>query len=155
MSKQVPKRSNIFLMELILTILFFALAAAVCMQFFAGAKALSDKTQATNKGLIVAKNIESIFTGADDPLGAINAAYPAAVVSDSSVTLTYDRDFNETAAENAVYTITAAWQPRADNPQLWEGTVEISGKDLAISLPLSRYQTQVAAAPQAAPEGSP
>ena len=59
MKRTLPKRSNLFLMEMIIAILFFALASAVCMQFFAKSKILSMETSAKNHAMIVAKSAAS------------------------------------------------------------------------------------------------
>ena len=52
MKRRIQRRSNIFLMEIIISILFFSIASAVCIQLFAKAKLQSDNTAALNLSLI-------------------------------------------------------------------------------------------------------
>lgn len=141
MSRRVAKRSNVFLMELILTILFFSLAAAICMQFFAGAKSLSDKTYATNKAVMIAKNVENVFTSSEDPQNELLAAYqPASLLLDgqSGIIVHYDDSFIPTSAAKGVYTMEIQWSSQSDNPNMIKGSIRFTGKDLEYELPISK-----------------
>ena len=61
MRKAPAKRSNLFLLVLILAIFFFALAGAVCLQLFVQARTLSQQTHARNQALVCAQNISALF----------------------------------------------------------------------------------------------
>ena len=51
MRKSPPKRSNLFLLELILAIFFFALASAVCIRLFVQARTLTLESHKQNQAL--------------------------------------------------------------------------------------------------------
>lgn len=56
-------KSSLFLMELIIAILFFALASAVCIQLFAKAHLLGQTTMEENHSLLMTQNMSEIFLG--------------------------------------------------------------------------------------------
>lgn len=54
-------KSALFLMELIIVILFFALTSAVCMQVFVKAHQLAGDTQDLNRAILFANNASEVF----------------------------------------------------------------------------------------------
>lgn len=108
-------KSGSFLMELILSILFFSVASAVCIQLFAKAHLLDQKTGYQNQAVIWAENLASLWQAENgdlslvrDTLCADYAATPGSVVlSDSgSLLLVYlDKDGMPTpdAEQSAAY----------------------------------------------------
>ena len=58
--------SSLFLMELILAILFFSVASAVCVQLFARAHTASEQSAALNRAVLAAESAAESFKGADD-----------------------------------------------------------------------------------------
>lgn len=108
-------KSGSFLMELILSILFFSVASAVCIQLFAKAHLLDQKTGYQNQAMIWAENLASLWQAENgdlslvrDTLCADYAAAPGSVVlSDSgSLLLVYlDKDGMPTpdAEQSAAY----------------------------------------------------
>lgn len=56
-------KSSLFLMELIIAILFFALASAVCLQLFTKAHLLGASTINQNNGLLWCQNIAELYLG--------------------------------------------------------------------------------------------
>ena len=58
--------SSLFLMELILAILFFSVASAVCVQLFARAHTASEQSAALNRAVLAAESAAEAFKGAAD-----------------------------------------------------------------------------------------
>lgn len=54
-------KTSLFLMELIIALLFFALASAVCIQVFVKAKNINDDTVELTNAAIVASNIAETY----------------------------------------------------------------------------------------------
>ena len=54
-------KAKLFLIELIIIILFFSLAAAVCMQIFASAHTLSQKSEDLTEGIMIAQQVAEEF----------------------------------------------------------------------------------------------
>ncbi len=64
MQTKNSSKSGIFLMELILSILFFSIAAAVCVKLFVTSHQLSDQSVKLNHAVAMAESIaEAFFMG--------------------------------------------------------------------------------------------
>lgn len=90
------RKTGLFLMELIIAILFFSLAAAICIQLFVKSHMISERSIALNHSILLAQNTAEIFYATNgDPekmaslLGNGESSGTAAVTSsDSATTLT-------------------------------------------------------------------
>lgn len=90
MRRTPAKRSSLFLLELMLAILFFSLASAVCVQIFVKAHTISRQTQELNMALEKVSGYTELFL-AD------------ALTEDTNVY--YNSDWKECNEKNAVYQI--------------------------------------------------
>lgn len=90
------RKTGLFLMELIIAILFFSLAAAICIQLFVKSHMISERSIALNHSILLAQNTAEIFYATNgDPekmaslLGCGKSSDTAAVAdSDNASTLT-------------------------------------------------------------------
>ena len=73
---QTDHKSSLFLMELIFTILFFALASAVCMQLFARAHTLQMDTEDLNQSILLAQSAAESFESTGGDLNAFAEIFP-------------------------------------------------------------------------------
>ncbi len=64
-------KSSLFLIELIISILFFSLASAACIQLFTKAHLLDKKTQETNQIVIWTQNLAELWYATDGELASI------------------------------------------------------------------------------------
>ncbi len=97
-------RTSLFLMEMIVTVLFFSLASAVCVQCFVNAHVIGRETQELNHAVAAATGFAEVMRGTDGDIDSIIAVYPEAVKGDDSYfTVFYDADFLPCDAENAKY----------------------------------------------------
>ena len=69
MQTKNSSKSGIFLMELILSILFFSIAAAVCVKLFVTAHRLSDQSVNLNHAVAMAESIAEAFYGCNGNQG--------------------------------------------------------------------------------------
>lgn len=90
MERTPAKRSSLFLLELMIAILFFCLASAVCVQIFVKAHTTSRETQELNTALEKVSGYTELFL-AD------------ALTEDTEVF--YDTDWQECSKEEASYEI--------------------------------------------------
>lgn len=99
-------KSSLFLMELIIVILFFSLASAVCIQLFVKAHTLDDDTvSVTHLGIAVQDAAECFYGvsgdleayrqiyGKDDLFQSVGCALPV-LQSEGHVMLAYDQDMD-------------------------------------------------------------
>lgn len=98
-------RSSLFLMEMILAILFFSLASAVCIQLFAKSHTLGKLTINQNHALIQTQNLAEGFLAAEGDLEKISSLFPLSDfdANDNSITLYFDDNWSPVEVGNAVY----------------------------------------------------
>ncbi len=85
-------KSALFLMELIIVILFFALTSAVCMQVFVKAHLIAEDTGSMNQAILAANNAAECFFEFSDDTKMVES-----VMSESfhSTDYTYNLSFTE------------------------------------------------------------
>ena len=80
--KNRPRASSLFLMELIIAILFFSIASAVCVQFFVKSHLLSRDADALNHAVNECSSVAEALSTADSissGLSLLSQLYPNAV----------------------------------------------------------------------------
>ncbi len=104
MNKHPRSKTSLFLMELIITILFFSIASAVCVQFFVKAHTIGEKTRELNYAVAAAQGFAEVMRGTDGSMSSILAIYPDAVQGNETFfEVFYDEDFQPCEPEKAVY----------------------------------------------------
>lgn len=63
MKNRASSRTGLFLMELILAVLFFALAGSVCIQLFVKSHAISERSVELNNSVLWTQNVSEAFYG--------------------------------------------------------------------------------------------
>ena len=97
-------RSSLFLMEMIVTILFFSLAATVCVKCFVSAHMMGKETYELNHAIAIATGYAEVMRGTAGDIDSIMEVFPYAIKGDDSyIMLFYDEEFNPCEAERAVY----------------------------------------------------
>ena len=89
-------RTSLVLMELIITILFFSIASAVCVQLFVKSHLISKETNELNNAVNISQSISEVMNGTNGSLSSIQNFYPTAVGDDDYFVIYYDENFNET-----------------------------------------------------------
>ncbi len=97
-------KSNLFLLELIISILFFSIASAACIQLFVKAHLLDDKTKEQNFAVTWSQNLAELWQFS---AGDINIVYKqlsgdyditdgSVILSDNSqsLKLSFDKEFS-------------------------------------------------------------
>ena len=104
MNKNLPKsKTALFLMELIIVILFFSLASAVCMQLFAQSHLISKETRELNHAVSIATSYAEVMRGTDGSMESILEAFPEAVAQDNYFEVFYDAHFQVCDPDAAAY----------------------------------------------------
>ena len=78
MRHRLQRRSNLFLMEIILAILFFSIASAVCIRLFARAHVQSEETAALNHAVLIASGAAEALETWDGTPESMEALFPEA-----------------------------------------------------------------------------
>lgn len=97
-------RTSLVLMELIIIIMFFSLASAVCVQLFVMSHLITKETKALNNAINITQSISEVMNGTDGSINSIKEYYPSASGDSDYFVIYYDKDFNETEdINNAEY----------------------------------------------------
>jgi hypothetical protein len=100
--RSVSSRTALFLMELTLVILFFALSAAVGMQVFAAAKSSADGSRDLSAAVLAAESAAECWKASGGDLGAC-AELMGAEARDGVLTQSFGGDWQRSGEE---YTLT-------------------------------------------------
>lgn len=115
--KNRPRSSSLFLMELILAILFFSIASAVCVQFFVRSHLLSRDSNALNHAANECSSVAEVLDTAEtvaDCISLLNRLYPDGTYpndsldsesSEAGIMIYYDKNFLPCEAESSMYTL--------------------------------------------------
>lgn len=114
--KNRAKSSSLFLLELILAILFFSIASAVCVQIFVKSHLWNVQAQALNLAVSECSGVAEIICSGNDTeqlFSQIQQLYPEAVIEDttSTVSLYYDHDMQACDTEAGLYCMTIRLTP--------------------------------------------
>ncbi|MCR5735891.1 MAG: hypothetical protein K6G22_14920 [Lachnospiraceae bacterium] len=105
--KRRTSGTSLFLMELIISIMFFSVACAVCVQSFVTSKILDDRTRELNASVNIAQGLCDAMRGTDGSIYGITAVYRGAVIGedDSYFQLYFDKHFKSVGPmdQSAVY----------------------------------------------------
>lgn len=102
MNKYAKSRTALFLMELIIALLFFSLASAICLQFFVKAHLLSEKTKELNNAVMISQSVAEVMRGSDGDIYSISQVFPYAIEGDESFfEIFYDSNFTACDYDNA------------------------------------------------------
>ena len=138
--KHESSKSGLFLMELILAILFFALAGAICVRLFVAAHFISRDTREANRAAALAQSAAACVQAADGDLQEAAALLSAEAGQSGSVIVFYDADWQTAPADTAAYRMEIA--PAASE----QATVVLSRKngDQIFSLAFSWHTPLIA-----------
>lgn len=105
MNKQPTRRSSLFLMELIIAILFFSLAATVCVRFFVKSYTLEQESQKLNHAVNAATSVAEIFRNQEQPFSLLAEEYPYGEQAENAYYIYYDINWSLCTSSNAVYSV--------------------------------------------------
>ena len=106
MNHSSGSNSRMFLMELIIAILFFSLASAVCLQMFAASRQMSKETTERNMAMNQAGNAAELLKYAPSPQNPFEnllAQYPYATAASQEIAVYFDKSWTHCTAEHAAY----------------------------------------------------
>jgi hypothetical protein len=113
MGKQNASRTGLFLIELILSIFFFIIAAAVVLQLFVNSHFISQKTISINNALLYSQNMSEVFLSGNGNFDNVKDLYSGQLVEvsgapDNLVLLLFDKNWVPVNSfDNADYSIVA------------------------------------------------
>ncbi|RKM63189.1 hypothetical protein D6856_03425 [Butyrivibrio sp. XB500-5] len=94
MNEKNNARSSLFLMELIIAVFFFSLAAAVCIRLFASAHLTAEKTTNLSHATVWSQNLAEAFYAGKGDISGISQIYTTAYSTPDTVILFFDKNWN-------------------------------------------------------------
>ena len=137
MNQQPTRRSSLFLMELIIAILFFSLAATVCVRFFVKSYTLEQESQKLNHAVNAATSVAEIFRNQEQPFSLLAEEYPYGEQAENAYYIYYDINWSLCTSSNAVYTVLLQ---TAENDTFIIGDITVTDNDNTIyHLTIKKY----------------
>ena len=89
-------KSSLFLMELIISILFFSLASAVCIRLFAKSHLISQATIEQNKAITYAQNLAECWYASEGSTTDMHRLLSETILTydDTSIFFLFDKEWN-------------------------------------------------------------
>lgn len=115
MSKKISSRSGLFLLELIISILFFSLASAVCIQLFVKAHLLDKNNRELTHSVKLTENFAEVFTSVKGDVSMLSSIYPDADITTDSIyekqdfSMYYNAEWNSCHSTEASYHLTVSF----------------------------------------------
>lgn len=105
MKRFSASKTSLFLMELIVVVLIFALSAAICMRTFAESKLASELASDLSNAVIKVESAAECWRGEGGD-AAKTAKLLSLSVSGSSCFASYDKQWQSCSADKAAFTLT-------------------------------------------------
>lgn len=104
MPKKPAQRSSLFLLELIIAILFFILAATACVRIFVSSHQLEKDSLALDQAVFISTSMADLFRSEEDLWPMLSRLYPEGdLQSETTFTIYYDNNWEPCSASEAVY----------------------------------------------------
>lgn len=94
MKHKLQRRSNIFLLEVIIAILFFSISSAVCIQLFAQAHIKSENAASLNQAVLAASSAAEALEACGGDAESLSELFPESRIEGDTLHVYYDADWN-------------------------------------------------------------
>lgn len=115
MNHSSSSHSRMFLMELIIAILFFSLASAICLRMFAASRQMGKDTAELNMAINQAGNAAELLKYAQSEKeafpGCILKQYPYAAAESSEIFVYFDESWTHCDSHSAAYFMQVVQNP--------------------------------------------
>lgn len=120
MKKQVSGRSGLLLTELMLSILFFSVISAVCLQLFVKASLLGRDTRELDMAVRCAVSAAELLNETDEPLARIAELFPESyILTEEGIMLLFDEDFHSCGSTDMAYQMDILLAEEDDRTVSW------------------------------------
>ncbi len=106
MSRYQHSKSGLFLMELLFNLLLFCVLCGCGLMLFIKSNSLTEDTTSLHHAVSISSSVASLYEAGDGSLSAIYGEFPYADVSEDSIDIYYDGQYEPCDKAQAVYTVT-------------------------------------------------
>ena len=93
MNKYRHPKSSLFLMEIMINILFFAVLVTICLQLFFKAHTLSENTSVLHRAVTTCTSIAEVYQSSTDGEEIILSVYPNTLFLEDTILIYFDKNF--------------------------------------------------------------
>ena len=93
MNKYRHPKSSLFLMEIMVNILFFAVLVTICLQLFFKAHTLSENTSVLHRAVTTCTSIAEVYQSSTDGEEIILSVFPNALFLEDIILIYFDKSF--------------------------------------------------------------
>ncbi len=140
MQRKPAKRSSLFLLELIIAILFFCLASAVCVRFFVKSHIMEQETTVLNYATDQAVSVAEILRSNQDIPTCLKELFPNITSGqEGEYTVYFDHNWKSCGKSDADYFLSLSYSEEDD---LLVGNISVFAldkKDAVYTLEIEKY----------------
>jgi len=103
MNKYRHPKSSLFLMEIMINILFFAVLVTICLQLFFKAHNLSENTTTLHHAVTACTSIAEVYQSNYDAKEVISTIYPDSIALNSTILIYFDENYQPCAEASGIY----------------------------------------------------
>jgi len=103
MNKYRHPKSSLFLMEIMINILFFAVLVTICLQLFFKAHNLSENTTSLHRAVTACTSIAEVYQSNHDGKEVIMTVYPDAIALNSTILIYFDENYRPCSEASCTY----------------------------------------------------
>jgi len=93
MNKYRHPKSSLFLMEIMINILFFAVLVTICLQLFFKAHNLSNDTTTLHRAVTACTSVAEVYQSNNDGKEVIMTMYPHAIALNNTILIYFDENY--------------------------------------------------------------
>ncbi len=133
-------KSSLFLMEMIVTLLFFSAASAICVQLFAQAHILSRQAEELNMAVAISQSYAEAMRGTDGSIESISVLFPDAErISNQILEQYYDGDYQKCPAAEACYVVEVTLSPTNAFQIIHTRVLQLETREIIYELTATKY----------------
>ena len=103
MNKYRHPKSSLFLMEIMINILFFAVLVTICLQLFFKAHNLSEDTSVMHRAVTTCTSIAEVYQSNHDGNEVVMTVYPDAIALNSTILIYFDDAYQPCSEAMSTY----------------------------------------------------
>lgn len=115
MNSQKNTRSSLFLIELMISVLFFALGSAICIQVFVKAYTINEDARRLSFASLQASGAASALKYTDGSFEAMKEYFPLIHEEDTDFAVCYDKNFRECKQKDCFFVLRITRQQEGDS----------------------------------------
>ena len=134
MKKDASRRSNLLLTEIILSILLFSFASAVCLQMFVRAELLEKETQELDMAVRHVTSAAELFYRPEHAMEHLQALYPEAQLESGGeeAVVWFDESYRPCKEASAAYRMEVSAYSQEEHTTVWSVALYDRGREQEI-----------------------